>query len=998
MSEKIPRMNRKMFKQLVRLAYHEPDTQKRLVPFLMKFADGSGSFEELYEKRQKKVQEEEKAEEELKAKKKKEEEDARAAQKKKTEDETEQKKKKETSKSAWGDLLKDTNRFAAGEVAGTFNKYYPDQKDLLDFMESQSDAVIPSYTTSEEVIDLVDNISAMKSEKFKSGLFELMRRLHPGNLLQKNLGDIAKFTLGTMSNWVKDQAKDSQWAKSLNDWGWVDMNKRVNTDIFEKMHRGWLTLPETVSRLGSGKAPEEYKSGFWNKVKATLTVGPWKEKFKTVDYKKFDFNDDVSSYYFNDYISDNQDKIKKNSSEHIQKFLDENKEDLSNFIKEQTTKALKGEKLQTSKNKSGIPMSEDNLKSVIQQSITNSIQKKVSKLKDPQKSELLASIEDVDFNDTIKSLGTQISTEIKPSIHTESKSSFLGIPTQHFADVPGILRGEYEGKNFGGGSRVEDFRSQLNTLASKSKAKREGNKFRSKNKDKGKGKKDTFEAFVAKKNDAGGFHKKETDNYVNFKSLSVDDQKKIRKQWDAGGFKSKKGSKKKMSFIQGTIRIAHAHQEFRSALLPLLQESQDPNTLFKGLVRLAHSNEAFRPHFLRMVQAKNLPADVERYVQEGKDQGMDESKAWAVAWSRFCQYKDPGSDHCKQDNYFQGQKSASFLRPGYSIEIRPVHTKTNPNGYPEGRATIVKVTPAGIDLEMNGTHIFVPTADTKAVLNPRSIWFPTVKSAATMYGPADKGSTQRKWDMHKAIRGNTGGGALTQEEIQNYYKQSNEETQGQPVEFLDSISTTINDQMFSQAVKVTHANPAMRPQMLPLLTKYAQQMIGPPPKREPAGNGAKIQKILDQQTKSLKEYEKLQRELSGLLESPLTEATSKKMLSVQKKMEGVLQETSDLGEELLKLQREDLKRLGGKTASDLGAWNGKEGKFYKLNFAYGNAAYLAPTTLTNNGVTGIQVTWDDGKASKAVQKSHRKPLTGFKEVEKEDMPPAVIKRFEAKGL
>ncbi len=34
--------------------------------------------------------------------------------------------------------------------------------------------------------------------------------------------------------------------------------------------------------------------------------------------------------------------------------------------------------------------------------------------------------------------------------------------------------------------------------------------------------------------------------------------------------------------------------------------------------------------------AKDLPKNVERYVQEGKDQGLDEGEAWAVAWSRYC--------------------------------------------------------------------------------------------------------------------------------------------------------------------------------------------------------------------------------------------------------------------------------------------------------------------------------------------------------------------------
>ena len=58
--------------------------------------------------------------------------------------------------------------------------------------------------------------------------------------------------------------------------------------------------------------------------------------------------------------------------------------------------------------------------------------------------------------------------------------------------------------------------------------------------------------------------------------------------------------------------------------------------------------------------AKNIPADVERYVQEHLDQGNDESKAWALAWSRYCAYKNPGSDHCKQNSYFPGKKKATL--------------------------------------------------------------------------------------------------------------------------------------------------------------------------------------------------------------------------------------------------------------------------------------------------------------------------------------------------
>jgi hypothetical protein len=57
--------------------------------------------------------------------------------------------------------------------------------------------------------------------------------------------------------------------------------------------------------------------------------------------------------------------------------------------------------------------------------------------------------------------------------------------------------------------------------------------------------------------------------------------------------------------------------------------------------------------------AKNLPPDVERYVEEGKAQGLPEDQAWAVAWSRWCKYKSPGDEHCSKgpEGYFKGKKA-----------------------------------------------------------------------------------------------------------------------------------------------------------------------------------------------------------------------------------------------------------------------------------------------------------------------------------------------------
>jgi hypothetical protein len=53
-----------------------------------------------------------------------------------------------------------------------------------------------------------------------------------------------------------------------------------------------------------------------------------------------------------------------------------------------------------------------------------------------------------------------------------------------------------------------------------------------------------------------------------------------------------------------------------------------------------------------------IPADVERYVKEHKEKGYDEGYAWALAWSRYCEYKNPDSPHCHQNNYFEDKKGS----------------------------------------------------------------------------------------------------------------------------------------------------------------------------------------------------------------------------------------------------------------------------------------------------------------------------------------------------
>lgn len=64
----------------------------------------------------------------------------------------------------------------------------------------------------------------------------------------------------------------------------------------------------------------------------------------------------------------------------------------------------------------------------------------------------------------------------------------------------------------------------------------------------------------------------------------------------------------------------------------------------------------------------SIPADVERYVEETRASSpdYDDAQVWAVAWSRYCKYKNPGSDHCKKptSEYFPNRKSASEEQDG----------------------------------------------------------------------------------------------------------------------------------------------------------------------------------------------------------------------------------------------------------------------------------------------------------------------------------------------
>lgn len=59
--------------------------------------------------------------------------------------------------------------------------------------------------------------------------------------------------------------------------------------------------------------------------------------------------------------------------------------------------------------------------------------------------------------------------------------------------------------------------------------------------------------------------------------------------------------------------------------------------------------------------AKSIPAKVDEYAESVREKNpdYDESQVWATAWSIYCKYKNPNSEHCKMDKneYFPGKSS-----------------------------------------------------------------------------------------------------------------------------------------------------------------------------------------------------------------------------------------------------------------------------------------------------------------------------------------------------
>lgn len=127
-----------------------------------------------------------------------------------------------------------------------------------------------------------------------------------------------------------------------------------------------------------------------------------------------------------------------------------------------------------------------------------------------------------------------------------------------------------------------------------------------------------------------------------------------------------------------------------SSLYQLIADTSTLNDHFSRL-RLEASQLGLREAKMVAHRQNAVPADVERYVEEVRaaNPDYDVAKIWATAWSIYCAYKNPDSEHCKKptDEYFPGRSASdkalrdrlvklAHSRPALRPYLLPLLSKT----------------------------------------------------------------------------------------------------------------------------------------------------------------------------------------------------------------------------------------------------------------------------------------------------------------------------------
>lgn len=112
------------------------------------------------------------------------------------------------------------------------------------------------------------------------------------------------------------------------------------------------------------------------------------------------------------------------------------------------------------------------------------------------------------------------------------------------------------------------------------------------------------------------------------------------------------------------------HEEGKEMSMAEVTKGMTP----EGKKKFLEEHEKNKDKFTATASAKvavNLPADVERYVKEieKKNPDYDEAQTWATAWSIYCKYKNPSSDHCQMPTSEYFKQAGSTLTASWGTVL-----------------------------------------------------------------------------------------------------------------------------------------------------------------------------------------------------------------------------------------------------------------------------------------------------------------------------------------
>lgn len=109
------------------------------------------------------------------------------------------------------------------------------------------------------------------------------------------------------------------------------------------------------------------------------------------------------------------------------------------------------------------------------------------------------------------------------------------------------------------------------------------------------------------------------------------------------------------SYFDDEVYITNLDPKVRENIMSHWYMNMDKTSSVQRVASAYLEQKTTRPSLFKMIRVGKAPDKVHEYVEQHKQQGYPEPYAWALAWSRYCKFSNPGSDSCKQKTYLKNQ-------------------------------------------------------------------------------------------------------------------------------------------------------------------------------------------------------------------------------------------------------------------------------------------------------------------------------------------------------